>query len=713
MKSHFRFFAFFLVISFASASFSFGQEENEFDQILGRVYREYQKTPKKADLNKEAKSLMASIKPNGSWEGINYKDQAGTKWQPDKHLKQMGILVKAYTRTTSDYYESPELYEKIIAAMKYWVNLNPAPKSSNWWWVSISVPKEIGMSLASMRFGKEKVPQDLENKLIEWMNKTVSTSKSPGRDGSNLTDIAQHRIIQASLKKDEALLTESVALTSQSIKFSNGDGIQRDYSFHAHGPELYIHGYGMEYLSGIRNIETYVQGTHFSYSQEQMQLISDFVKNGYLQVIRGKYLDYNVIGRGIARNNSARTNSSLVKNLKSIVPDEDNPAYESAIKRIDGDESTSFGVEPRNTHFWRSDYTVHNRPGFMATVNIASNRTIRTESGNGENLTGQFLTEGAMYIAVGGNEYFNIFPVWKWYMIPGTTTPAVLNLKKRTNWVAEKGNADFVGGASDGLNGVSTYSMNAFETKAKKAWFFFDDKVICLGAGISADRTEPIYTTVNQSLKKGEIHIAKGSNFELFGDPELHFNKDLKWVWHDEIAYYFPSSQNVWLAGKSQTGSWKEINSNSSDKEVKMDVFSLWIDHQKNPKNETYEYILLPGIKSVDQIDQESVSNIEIVKNESNLQAVWDKENKLLGVVFYTKGKVEWDGKSISMDQPGVVLACQSDDGEWTINYADPTQKLTGNVKGEIKIDSNSESLSFQLPTGNMAGSTVSEKANF
>ncbi|WP_268033736.1 polysaccharide lyase family 8 super-sandwich domain-containing protein [Algoriphagus sp. PAP.12] len=713
MKNYNRVFTFFIFIFLISISNSFAQEENEYDQILGKIYREYQSSPRVSDLNKEAKILMASLKSNGSWEGINYKDQAGTRWQPDKHLKQLGILVKAYTRTTSDLYESSDLYDKIITAMNYWVNLNPAPKSSNWWWLSISVPKEIGNMLASMRFGKKKVPQDLEKKLIEWMNKTVSITKSPGKDGANLTDMAQHRIMQAALTKNEELLSQTVHLTSESIKFSNGDGIQKDYSFHAHGPELYIHGYGMEYLSGIRNIQVYVQGTRFSYTTEQMDLISDFVKKGYLQVIRGKYLDYSVIGRGIARNNASRTNSTLIKNLKAIVPDGDNPAYENAIKRIDGDEPPNFGVEPSNTHYWRSDYTVHNRPGFMATVNIASNRSIRTESGNGENLVGQFLTEGAMYLATGGNEYFNIFPVWKWYMIPGTTTPAVKNLKKRTNWVAVKGLADFVGGVSDGLNGVTTFAMDAYETKAKKGWFFFDDKVICLGAEISANRDEPIYTTINQSLQKGDVQYSENVIFEKLTEPEHHFKQGIKWAFHDEIAYFFPQSQDIWLSAKSQSGSWKEINSNSSDKVIEMDVFSLWIDHGKNPKNDSYEYIIIPGIESPDAISSASVSSIEIVENSSDIQAVWDNSNKLLGVVFYKKGKLEWDGNTISIDQPGVVLACQTNDNEWTINYADPTQKLTGSVKAEIKIDSNSESLNFQLPTGNMAGSTVSEKVSF
>lgn len=713
MKALSKIFVFLCLSFLFMQSQGYSQNGDEYDLILERVFEEYQSSPNTATLNKEAKEWSESIKENGSWEDINYKDQSGTGWKPDRHIKRIGTLTKAYTRKESELFGSEKVYNQIISAAEYWINLNPSPNSSNWWWISISVPQEIGKLLSAMRFGTKKLPQELENNLIKWMNMTVSTSKSPGKDGSNLTDIAQHRIMQAALTKNENLLSESVKMTSESIKFSEKDGIQRDYSFHAHGPELYMHGYGMEYLSGIRNIEVYVKGTRFSYIPEQMELISDFVKKGYLQVIRGKYIDYSVIGRGISRNNATRTNSNLVKQLRDVVPDESTKTYGDAIKRIQEDESTSFGVEPSHTHYWRSDYTVHHRPEFMVSVNIASNRTIRTESGNGENLNGQFLTEGAMYIAVDGNEYFNIFPVWKWYMIPGTTTPANQKLKKRTNWVAENGNVDFVGGVSDGINGVTTYQMDAYKTKAKKAWFFFDDKVICLGAGISADRPEPIYTTINQSLKKGEVWTGENTSLKEFTEKEAHFDKDLKWVWHDAIAYYFPSSQNIRLSAQTQSGSWKAINSNSSDKKIEMNVFNLWIDHQLNPSNSQYSYILLPGIESPDGISSASVSSIEIVENSSDIQAVWDNSNKLLGVVFYKKGKLEWNGNTISMDQPGVVLACQTDDGEWTINYADPTQKLSGNVKGEFKFNSSSKNLNFKLPTGNLAGSTISENVNF
>jgi len=40
----------------------------------------------------------------------------------------------------------------------------------------------------------------------------------------------------------------------------------------------------------------------------------------------------------------------------------------------------------------------------------------------------------------------------------------------------------FAGGVSDSLYGASAFELNFDSVTAKKAWFFFDKEVVCLGA---------------------------------------------------------------------------------------------------------------------------------------------------------------------------------------------------------------------------------------
>lgn len=699
----------FFILLFFNVFPTFAKQDSDFEIIKKRVFDENQKSPNTKDLDEQVKKLLASISPNGSWEDVSYSDKSMTGWKPDIHIKRLGKFAKAYSRPKSSFFQNPELYAKILSGIKFWTSLEPAPKSDNWWWLSISVPQEIGRLLISMRFADPSIPSDLEKAMLEWMNKTVSITKSPGKDGSNLTDIAQHMIMQAVLTENSELLDSAVAVTSQSIKVSQGDGIQRDRSFHAHGPELYMHGYGREYLSGIRNVAVFTVGTSYSFSEEQIALISDFARNGYLQSMRGRYVDFSVIGRGIARNNATRTNSGLVKQLQEIDIDDHKDEYRYAIERIDGKQAPSYQIEPRNIHYWRSDYTVHHRPEFMVSVNIASSRTIRTESGNKENLTGQWLTEGATNIAVKGDEYYNIFPNWEWNKIPGTTTPEIKNLKKRTNWVAKLGNADFVGGVSDGLNGVTVYKMDDYNTKAKKAWFFFEDKIISLGAEISADSPENINTTINQSRLRGPISIAGQGEFKPLDVGYSEFTKELNWIFHDEIGYYFPTDQNIIISAKDQSGSWSEINGNSSNKPIKKDVFKVYINHGLNPKNAKYSYVLLPGVKTTEELKAKAVSNIKILSNDGKVQAVEDKTNSLLGFVFYEKGNFKWEGNELSVNQPCLIQIQEESGGKWKVSLAEPTQLLKGSIKVTLNIDGKSKSINFSLPKDDYAGSTVSQ----
>ncbi len=70
-----------------------------------------------------------------------------------------------------------------------------------------------------------------------------------------------------------------------------------------------------------------------------------------------------------------------------------------------------------------------------------------------------------------------------------------------------------MGAVTDGLYGAVGFdyiSPHDF-IKARKAWFFFDEEYVCLGAGIEARSGYPVATTLNQTLLKGEVGVARMS----------------------------------------------------------------------------------------------------------------------------------------------------------------------------------------------------------
>jgi chondroitin AC lyase len=74
-----------------------------------------------------------------------------------------------------------------------------------------------------------------------------------------------------------------------------------------------------------------------------------------------------------------------------------------------------------NKQFWCSDFMVHRRTTFYTSVKMHSDRMLNGEFINQERKRSQHLSDGVNFLYQSGQEYQNIFPVWDWTKLPGTT----------------------------------------------------------------------------------------------------------------------------------------------------------------------------------------------------------------------------------------------------------------------------------------------------
>ena len=415
------------------------QATGDFRTIMDNIYEVIRTGTTLSSLNNNAPGLLSSLRPDGSWADVDYKNAADPAlWSPGLHFTRMNTLARAYAFPGSNLYGRPEVRQAVISTMNYWLGLDPAPTSTNWFYYAITLPRDIGNALVTMRYGPEPLPADLEAKMIAWMSRGVDIYSSQGNSGSNLTDIAQHYLMRAVLTQDADLLHTAVRETARTIVITEDEGIQADYSYTSHGPQLYIYGYGREFVLGIANIGSYVAGTAFAFTPEQVGIFSNFVRQAFLKVSRGRYSDFNVFNRGITRVNTGMADAATIEKVKRIDP-ANAAEYDAAIARIRGTQPPAYMVAPEHMHFWRTDYTVHHRPAYMFSVRSVSTRTVKAENGNGENLKGYFMTDGVNYIGVSGDEYYNISPVWDWGRLPGTTVPFVTTLPLRKPWGVNPG----------------------------------------------------------------------------------------------------------------------------------------------------------------------------------------------------------------------------------------------------------------------------------
>ncbi|MDH8702455.1 chondroitin AC lyase [Dysgonomonadaceae bacterium PH5-43] len=662
-----------------------GDEEDIFDLILGRIQKAQMSAANVSTVSNNVVKYLALLNDDGSFSDIDYKSTAQTNWGPIAHLDRIKNFVLAYTLEDSSYFEDEDIYNKIVNMLIYWQDADP--RSTNWYNQQIGAPQRMGILLILMRTGKRQLSTALESAIIQRM---VDIGGAPDQGGSqgtgaNKVDIATHWVYRGCLTKSKSVLEKGIQQVFYPLFHTTGEGFQHDYSYLQHGQQLYIGGYGDVIAQGICNVAQYVTGTDYELSEEKSDILFNFMKKTYLSVIRGKYFLYNVAGRSLSRPNAlSKSGFGSVLDLLKSVDAKGAEVYDAAKARVNGSESSSYMVEPYNAHYWRSDYTIHQRPEFTFDIRLVSTRTLRNENGNGENIKGYFLSEGATNIAVDGNEYYNIFPAWDWGRIPGTTTPALSlsAIPQPAQW-GTAGTVAFAGGASDGVYGVTTYAMRNYQyaavnTEAKKSWFLFDKEVVCLGAGIKSTATAQVNTTLDQCLLSGDVTVIKSDNTTSVGVVDGSYENNLKWVLHNKVGYYIPNGGNLKLSAATQTGTWQSINTSQSGNVVNEDVFKLWFNHGVKPTNDSYAYVVVPEVNTIDKVKAYNTDNINILSNTEAIQAVEHKELGIVSVVFFGPATFKYNDEiSIQATRACAVMIRNINSNEMTVHIADPSASLT------------------------------------
>jgi chondroitin AC lyase len=669
--------------------------------IMGRILMDLKKPFKSVD--KAAEKSLSTLQPDGSWKDIPYTANTINNWEPNDHLLKMQHMIQAYIGKESRYYGDEKMFTAITKAFEFWYQADP--KSSNWWHNEIASPQALGEMLIMMRYGNKKLDAGLESKLIERMKRGDVEKQA----GANKTDVALHYFYRALLTNDQVLLVTAVReLFYPVVLVSRKEGLQYDYAYLQHGPQLQISSYGAVFITGVLKMASYVRDTPYAMSAEKLSLFSKYYRDSYLKAIRGSYMDFNVEGRGVSRPDILKKKNEKGRLMVAKMIDLTNTEeWSAAIARTDSSQTPDYKVRPYHKQYWTGDYVQHLRPAYAFNVRMVSTRTKRSEAGNKENLLGRYLSDGATNIQLRGPEYYNIMPVWEWDKIPGVTSRDYPVDRPLTKFWGEDGSNTFAGGVSDGVYGASAYALNYDSLEAKKSWFFFDNEIVCLGAGINSNNAESITTTVNQSWLNGVVLNSANSDKIGRGKTLALQEKDQSWILHDGVGYYFPQGTDLSLSTQQQKGNWYQINNAHPKDEVSGDVFKLWINHGPKPLAGKYAYIVLPGLKGTADMKKSNISAIQILANTADIQAVYHQTLDMLQAVFYQGGSITLPPYEIMTDK-ACILLIKNVSGKHVISIADPFQKektATLNIKNVKTGKTVSHIVDF--PQNELAGASV------
>lgn len=245
--------------------------------------------------------------------------------------------------------------------------------------------------------------------------------------------------------------------------------------------------------------------------------------------------------------------------------------------------------EPVGHHLFAAmDRAVHRRPAFTAGLAMASDRIAHYECGNGENPRGWHTGAGMLTWWANGtraDQYTDWFwPTVDWYRLPGTTV-STKRLADRAGgeWGAPKPDVRWVGGATDGEYAAVGQHLKGLGStlEARKSWFFLDDAVVCLGAGITCADGVPVETVVdNRNLGEG------GTQALVRGRHWAHLEGHGGWI--------VPGGALRTLR-EDRTGAWSDINTTSTTERRTRRWQTLWLDHGTDPAGADYVYTVMPG----------------------------------------------------------------------------------------------------------------------
>lgn len=663
-------------------------KNDDMTTIKERMLAPFLRAPN-ADLVTE---YQQTLQPDGHWEEVNYEGTATTSWEPAQHLNRLITLTQAWFSPESPLHHNAELEKQINTALDYWLHKDPRRK---WWWDAIGAPGMLS-KIMLMRdghlsdFQMTKGGQNLERAIL-------------GTTGQNLVWQAEITARRAVLQRDAELLQRAFQLIASEIHISDDEGIQADFSFHQHKQVIYNHGYGAGFTRDNVRLANLTAETAFAYAPDKIELLSHYILDGSQWLSHNGQGDFGARGREIAVPRRGRRSAEYL-----------GPAAEGMLALPTGQEEEFQALADRvagrpappligNKHFYRSDMMVHHRDNWYASARMYSTRVFNTDglSGTDDGLLSHYLAEGATCFMQHGNEYAALYPVWDWQRIPGTTVtlePHMPGEPKR------QGESAFAGGVSDGTIGVAAFELKRETLSGRKAWFFFSDMVVCLGADISNTAEYDVVTTVNQCRLMGAVTRSKNSVSETF--PEGEATQNLHWVHHDGIGYVFPKENQVTLTTGTRTGKWTRISAQRSDQPVTDSVFSLEIPHGANPKGKGYAYAVYPQTDVGNMSHLAQKPSFEIVSNTAQQQAVWCERDQTLGIVFHQPGKIQAADWQIETDRPCLALL-RNENKTWVLSVADPTAG-DGTVNLTVKQnDASPHQISVTLPTGLKAGSSV------
>ncbi|WP_438483321.1 polysaccharide lyase family 8 super-sandwich domain-containing protein [Oleiharenicola lentus] len=685
----------------------------------------------------------------GHWDRMDTSPSRTTLW-PDldpetesaditatySRLKAMAL---AYGSYGGAMFGNTSLRDDIIAGLD-WMNtncyggLNARVSGYNWWDYEIGAP--LSLNDITIIMFDDLNPTQKSN----YMAAVEKYKTSKVYTGANLTwtkKVAGLRglIVKVDSRVEGMKTAVNTVLAykelgSVSDPESDPDGFYQEGSFLQHRYFAYSGGYGLAAIIDIFDLIYLLKGSEWEVNGTNTANAFTALYNTFEpQIFRGEMMDM-MRGREVSRYDSpshkaGRKAVGAFIRAAQTASAADASHYKSLVKhwlQVDNTLGSTYAgltlsqiivaesivadgaVTPQPETPGFLVYPVMDRAvkvgsGWAAGLSMHSTRIKNFEVFPTENFKGYNHGFGMLYIYNGDLQQFseNYWPTVDPFRLPGTTTE-----RGRANSANQSG-ANFVGGveALDLQRGVSVMDLapaGSNTIRGKKAWFFLDNEIICLGAGITApyNANRSVETIVeNRKLNTAGDNVflvngvssvtAFATTTNLTSVTNAHLSGNVS---GSDIGYYFPGGVNLSAVREQRSGAWTALNTSPSRIDYTT-VFTnrylaLYYNHGNGPTAGSYSYAVLPNFTASQVQSYSANPQYEVLENSTAAQAVKDTVSAAIGAVFWQAATKTVGSGTEAITSSGKAATFVSFGSTIDVVISDPTKLNTGVIELEI-----------------------------
>ena len=579
----------------------------------------------------EVNEYYKALLPQAYWKDIDYADHSRSGWQPIKHLERLAMMSKAYCSKKSEWYKNDKLKQAIFNALDFWHQGNF--QCRNWWYNQIGCPKTAAPIYLLLY---DELSKDQLEGAIRFMGQAKI-----GMTGQNRSWLAANVLVKALLLRDEHLVKTCRDVLLAEISNDKEEGIQKDWSFHQHGPQQQFGNYGLAYFNTMSYWARVFSVTPYPFPQQQIDILYQFFEKGMSQIVWRGYMDIHACGRQLFKSSQRGKALSVGRALLNMAEADTKRKsyYMNFLNNYIIDKKSSKGV--KISLYNESDMLTHRNKDLFVSLRMSSKRTIGGETINQENLLGYHLGDGATAIYAQGDEYEGIFPVWDWSKIPGVTAYHSEEILRSRKGAYVSNNHSFAGGIN--YDGVAVAGMvfEKNELSAHKSYFFGESEMLAMGSAIEGKQNYPVYTTIDQTR----------SRFKVIRDSSMHYhhfrNGDNTYIFSKDYSYQFSVQEKV--------GNWNRVAQFYDTTSCKESLFTLSIEHGIMPKEGKYHYWVIGKQKAdKNKKKEEEALGIKLTRLDSAMHQAVYKDHIYMGVVF--GGGVVKVGDSLELIADGAFI---------------------------------------------------------